>query len=124
MKKDSLHQKCIKKLHDLTPENTWVRPADGKRYCRICLSTYRKTRYLTLDEETRLAFPKECAAGAHLETAENFRKVGTNKRKLKKVCIDCLEDEDYQYDNSFGAPLFDDDRKRIKWGDLVFVDFT
>ena len=121
MKRGLTHQQCLKKLHDLTPDNVWVRK-DGKRYCRACRRKSRHDRYLTLDEKTKLALPEKCDAG-HLIITETIRKIGTNKRKLKTVCLICLEDEDYQYDNPFGTPLLNSNGDRIKWGVLTEINF-
>lgn len=35
---------CFKGLHLLTPENTWIRPSDGARYCRACQKAARRAR--------------------------------------------------------------------------------
>jgi len=35
---------CIKGLHNMTPENVWTRPSDGRRYCRACKAASRAAR--------------------------------------------------------------------------------
>lgn len=36
---------CKRNEHDMTDEkNVWVRPSDGKRYCRACMAVTRAVR--------------------------------------------------------------------------------
>ena len=48
---------CIKGLHPLTDDNVWIRPCDGRRYCRACQKATRRAYYLTLSETT--GYPTE-----------------------------------------------------------------
>lgn len=36
---------CKKGLHDMTPDNVWTRPSDGRRYCRECRKVSRAKAY-------------------------------------------------------------------------------
>ena len=36
----------------MTPDNVWIRPCDGCRYCRACMKATRHKYYLTLNEVT------------------------------------------------------------------------
>jgi hypothetical protein len=35
---------CQSGKHDMTPDNVWIRPSDGTRYCRACKSQSRRIR--------------------------------------------------------------------------------
>lgn len=46
MLKGQQREQCVKGKHDMTPENVWIRPSDGHRYCRACKTESRKTTRL------------------------------------------------------------------------------
>jgi hypothetical protein len=113
--KGSKRERCFNGLHDMTENNTWIRPKDGSRYCKECQKNSRRERYLRLDKKTRKPF---CKNGIHVMVPENVR--GENKNK---VCILCLEDGDMLYNSELGAPLFTEGDHRLEWDDLQMVDF-
>jgi len=61
---------CKRGLHELTEANVWIRPNDGRRYCRICRKVTRKLR--------------KAENKAQQEEADNLYNAVTGERMLFK----------------------------------------
>jgi len=42
MLKGSKRNMCVKKKHEMTKENTWIKPSNGKRHCKACQRMNRR----------------------------------------------------------------------------------
>lgn len=102
--------------HEKSGDNLWIRPTDGKWYCKKCQKETRRSRYLTLDELTGRPF---CKKGEHVMLPENVRGKGRTRE-----CISCLFEDDLLYDSELGMPLYLESEKRLLWADLMMVDFS
>lgn len=107
--------KCLKGLHDLTDSNVWIRPTDGRRYCKECQKDSRRSWYNSLDKNTGKPF---CENQLHAMVVENIR-----GRYKYRQCLQCLEDSDELYDSELGAPLLNSNGDRFKWGVLTEINF-
>lgn len=76
------YRKCYSGLHVMTPENTWIRKADGAKYCKECRrrsqKDYRNKTALSSEEQRLYDLPIN-AAKREMDRAETDLTMAQNR---------------------------------------------
>jgi hypothetical protein len=75
---------CKRGLHAMTPENVWVRPSDGRHYCRACQKETPSYKRNNLKSQSDM-----CRRGLHPRAPENT----FITRDGRKYCLSCVWDD-------------------------------
>lgn len=67
MRKGSTRIRCVRGQHNMLGDNVYVRPGDGKRYCRACMKATRQYYYGTLSDGSDACFDPSRKAGNRTE---------------------------------------------------------